>query len=105
MSGKYHVQKWQGDETPDAEKLRAAMESDGYQILDWSDRPGTTYAMHEHAEDQSHCIISGEIEFVIENEGTFVLGAGDRDYLPAGTRHSARVIGDEIVFYMIGAKV
>jgi quercetin dioxygenase-like cupin family protein len=104
MSGKYHIEKWAGPGVPNGNELRAKMEAEGFQVFEWSDRPGITYATHQHEEDQSHCIISGQIEFTIGDEGTFVLGAGDRDFLPAGTPHAARVAGDEIVVYLIGAK-
>jgi quercetin dioxygenase-like cupin family protein len=105
MSDKYQVERWSGAGTPDERELRAKLEAEGYKVLEWSDRPGITYTTHQHEEDQSHCIVSGQIEFTVENAGVFVLGAGDRDYLPAGTPHAARVVGDEVVFYLIGAKV
>lgn len=104
MSGKYHIEKWAGREAPKAASLRIKMESEGYSVFEWSDRPGTIYGMHSHGEDQSHGIISGRLELTVLNEGTFILEAGDRDFMPRDTRHSARVIGDEPVFYLIGAK-
>ncbi|HEV7644856.1 MAG TPA: cupin domain-containing protein [Pyrinomonadaceae bacterium] len=104
MSGQYRIEKWTASDAPTGKALRTQMEADGYNVFEWSDRPGITYGMHRHDDDQSHCIISGQIEFTVENEGTFVLGPGDRDFLPAGTLHSARVVGEEVVFYLIGAK-
>jgi len=53
---------------------------------------------------QSHWIISGELELQVGQE-TYRLRAGDRDFLPANTIHSAFVPGDEAVVYLIGAKV
>jgi len=35
---------------------------------------------------------------------TYTLRAGDRDFLPANTMHSATVPGNEPVIYLIGAK-
>jgi len=35
---------------------------------------------------------------------TYILGPGDRDFLPANTMHSAVVPGDQPVTYLIGAK-
>jgi len=55
-----------------------------------------------HADDQSHWVVSGRLELMVEGYGTFVLEAGDRDFMPAGTYHSARVLGDEPVLYLIG---
>ncbi|MGQ0763577.1 MAG: cupin domain-containing protein [Acidobacteriota bacterium] len=71
--------------------------------FEWTDAPGTKYGPHSHLEDQSHWILSGELELRVGHE-TYTLRAGDRDYLPANTMHSAFVPGDEPVTYLIGAK-
>lgn len=84
-------------------ELREALEQEGYSVFEWSDAPGTHYGAHRHAEDQSHWIVSGELELRIQGE-TYTLRAGDRDYLPANTVHSAFVPGDEPVRYLIGAR-
>ena len=44
-----------------------------------------------------------QLELRVGHE-TYVLRAGDRDFLPANTMHSAFVPGDEPVIYLIGAK-
>ena len=98
----YRIERWQKDDAPNSETLRNLMIREGYRVYQWSDRPGIIYELHEHGEDQSHWIISGALELTIENVSTFVLQAGDRDFMPAGTRHSARVEGDEPVVYLIG---
>jgi quercetin dioxygenase-like cupin family protein len=100
----YRIEKWNEADAPTAEILRTQMERDGYRVFEWSDRAGTTYSKHKHDTDQSHCIISGALELAIEDAGTFILEAGDRDFMPAGTFHSARVIGEEPVVYLIGEK-
>jgi quercetin dioxygenase-like cupin family protein len=87
----------------DAKALRRQLESEGYSVFEWTDAPGTAYGRHSHAEDQSHCVISGRLELTVDDE-TYVLSAGDRDFLPANTVHSAFVPGDESVRYLIGAK-
>ncbi|MER3430243.1 MAG: hypothetical protein C4324_04225, partial [Blastocatellia bacterium] len=76
----------------------------GYEVYQWADSPGAVYGLHMHLEDQSHWIISGSLEVSIESVGTVVLSAGDRDFMPAGCYHSARVVGDVPVIYLIGAK-
>ena len=60
--------------------------------------------MHFHNEAQSHWIISGQLEITVQSVGTFLLKAGDRDFMPANTYHSARVIGEEPVMYLIGSR-
>lgn len=104
MSG-YRVVRWQEIYAPNAAMLRVRMEHEGYRVFQWGDRAEATYALHKHNEDQSHWIISGELELTIERVGTFVLKAGDRDFIPAHTWHSARVPGEEPVVYLIGEKI
>jgi mannose-6-phosphate isomerase-like protein (cupin superfamily) len=97
------VERWNSVEAPNARELRERLEDEGYRVFEWIDAPGTVYDLHVHAEDQSHWIISGELELSIGDE-QYTLRAGDRDYLPAYTRHTAAVRGDEAVIYLIGAK-
>ncbi len=105
MNSGYKVEKWNKDIAPNAGELRLQMEHEGYNVFQWSDSPGRTYEIHSHGEDQSHWIISGELELDVQGYGIVNLEAGDRDFMPANTRHSARVISDESVVYLIGAKV
>lgn len=100
----YRVEKWDRVEKPDSDILRAVLETEGYRVYQWSDPPSVVYGLHKHSEDQSHWIISGSLELTIEGFGTVVLNAGDRDFMPAGAFHSARVIGNEAVVYLIGEK-
>ena len=97
------VERWKEAGEPDAAELRRRLQHEGYSVFQWSDAPGTEYGPHAHGEDQSHWIISGELELRVGRE-VYKLCAGDRDYLPSGTVHSAFVPGDEPVVYIIGAK-
>ena len=104
MADGYRVEKWNGDGTPDTEILRERMEAGGYGVFRWCDRPAAVYDMHTHGDDQSHWVISGRLMLTVSGFGEVELGPGDRDFMPAGTEHSARVVGDEPVVYLIGAK-
>ncbi|HJU56290.1 MAG TPA: cupin domain-containing protein [Pyrinomonadaceae bacterium] len=97
------IERWGGDGPPDKETLRRQMETEGYSVFEWTDAPGTSYGPHSHAEDQSHWIVRGALTLRIGWE-EYTLRAGDRDYLPANTEHSAVVPRDESVLYLIGAK-
>lgn len=97
------VQRWQGAARPDRAKLHATLEAEGYSVYAWTDGPHATYAPHTHADDQSHWIVSGAIALTVGSE-EYVLRAGDRDWLPANTLHSARVVGSEPVTYLVGSK-
>lgn len=97
------IERWSESSAPDSEVLKALLRDEGYSVFQWSDAPGTKYGPHAHAEDQSHWILSGELELRVGHE-TYTLRAGDRDFLPANTMHSAFVPGDGPVTYLIGAK-
>lgn len=101
----YRVEKWGEDKAPNEVKLRNILVSEGYSVFRWSDSPNAVYGMHKHNNDQSHWIISGALELTIENAGTFVLEPGDRDFMPAGTFHAARVVSREPVVYLTGEKI
>lgn len=100
----YRVVRWTEIYAPNAAMLRFTLEREGFRVYQWADRAEMFYARHKHDEDQTHWIISGSLELTVENRGTFVLEAGDRDFMPAGTFHTARVVGDEPVVYLIGEK-
>ncbi|HEX6127371.1 MAG TPA: cupin domain-containing protein [Pyrinomonadaceae bacterium] len=102
MKTDYKVVRATDPGKPDAAELRQTMSDEGYRVYQWSDAPGTVYSSHQHPTHQSHWIISGKLELEVCDVGTFVLQPGDRDFMPAGTYHSARVLGDESVVYLIG---
>ena len=97
------VQRWQRAERPAEPTLRAELEAEGYSVYAWTDGPGATYPPHTHGDDQSHWVVRGAIALTVGGE-EYVLQAGDRDWLPAGTVHSARVVGQEPVTYLVGSK-
>jgi quercetin dioxygenase-like cupin family protein len=97
------IERWHDDHAPNASELRQRLQSEGYGVFQWTDAPGTKYGPHAHDEDQSHWILSGALELRVGHE-TYTLRAGDRDFLPARTIHSAFVPGDEPVVYLIGAQ-
>ena len=105
MGQKYRIQKWSEVYSPNPAMLRHVMASEGYRIYQWSDRPGAFYSWHMHAEDQSHWVVSGTLELTVKDFGTFILEAGDRDFMPAGTYHTASVASDEPAIYLIGEKI
>ena len=97
------VNRWNETDEPDERELTRRLRAEGYDVFRWSDPPGRTYGLHSHGEDQSHWIVRGALALTVEGV-EYVLGPGDRDFLPAGTLHSARVVGAESVHYLIGSK-
>lgn len=84
--------------------LRHILVSEGYTVFQWGDSPGSALPTHKHDNDQTHWIISGALEMTVERFGTFILEPGDRDFMPAGTYHSARILGEGHAVYLIGEK-
>ena len=97
------IDRWSESSLPNPEELKQRLQSEGYSVFEWSDAVGTKYGPHAHAEDQSHWIISGELELRAGHEA-YRLRPGDRDYLPANTIHSAFVSGEKALIYLIRAK-
>jgi len=100
----YCLELWKDSYPPNPAMLRLWLTQEDYDVFQWCDSPGTVYGNHMHDEEQSHWILSGTMEITIEHVGTFTLNAGDRDRLPARAYHSARVVGDEPVMYLVGIK-
>lgn len=101
----FRVEKWKEVYAPNAAMLRLNLEREGYRVSQWGDQPEMIYGLHKHSEDQSHWIISGALEISVEGHGSYVLESGDRDFLPAETYHSARVVSKEAVIYLVGEKI
>ena len=64
-------------------------------VLDFVNPPGFAPPLHRHlTEDECFYVISGDARFRCEDE-TFDARAGDLVFLPVGSTHSFRVLGDE----------
>lgn len=99
------IQRWREVYKPNPAVLRFILAAEGCRIFHWVDRAGNVYGIHKHDTDQIHWIISGELEITLERGGSYVLKTGDRDFMPAQTWHSARVLGEEPVSYLVGEKI
>jgi quercetin dioxygenase-like cupin family protein len=100
---RYKLERWNEHRKPNAAALLYRLHKEGYDVMDWTDAPGTVYPPHLHTEDQCHWVISGELQLMVGPE-TYTLSAGDRDFLLANTLHAAFVPGEEPVRYLVGVK-
>jgi mannose-6-phosphate isomerase-like protein (cupin superfamily) len=101
------IERWREPYQPNPAMLRLILVRQGYEPYQWSERLGTYYGWHFHDEEQVHWIIKGELEVTVQSFGrnyTYRLKAGDRDLMPAGMYHTARVIGETDLLYLIGIK-
>ena len=79
------------------------MESEGYEVASYAYRDGTVFPPHEHAQDKCDAVLEGVLRVTVGSE-RYDLGPGDRLYLPAGTRHSAEVVGSKTVVSLDGTR-
>lgn len=102
MAFDYRVERWKQPYPPNPAMLRRELTHEGYDVFQWADRPNTSHGSKKNPQAQSHWIVSGNLEIVVERVGRYVLGPGDRDFMPADTYHTLRVLGNEPVLYMVG---
>lgn len=77
-------------------RLRRELRERGYRVTRYVYPPGTAFPEHHHDVDKIDAVLAGRFELVLE--GTrHVLGPGQWVEVPAGARHTARVLGDEPV--------
>lgn len=98
----YRIEKWSEAYPPNPAMLWLRLSREGYTIQQWADLPNTFRGSQKLENAKSHWVVSGTLEIDVEYLGRFVLGPGDRDFMPANAYHTARVIGEEPVVYLVG---
>lgn len=92
------IERW--DRQRDGELSEAAMrrrlEARGYAVGRYVYPPGTRFPEHTHAVDKIDAVLAGRFRLTMHGRSV-VLEAGDALLVPAGTVHSAEVVGDEPV--------
>lgn len=84
--------------------LRAAIEARGFAVSRYVYPPGTRFGAHSHGVDKIDAVLSGRFRVGLHGR-TVVLGAGDRLFVPAGTEHTAEVVGTEPVVSLDAVRV
>lgn len=92
------VERW--DEERDGpyseDALRRKLEQRGYRVTRYSYPPGTVFPDHTHAVEKVDAVVAGRFRMTTA-DGEVILEAGDALQVPAGTVHSAEVVGNEPV--------
>jgi quercetin dioxygenase-like cupin family protein len=82
---------------------RRRLEAEGFSVIRYDYPPGTVFGDHKHPVDKKDAVVSGCL--LIRAEGReFFLHPGDALPVPAGTVHSAEVIGNETVISLDGTR-
>lgn len=97
------IVRWDKPTPLTQEEAEARLHQEGYESYCWHDVSGSGYPRHKHQFDECLWILKGEIEFTIA-EKSYLLGKGDRIYLPANLIHSASVRDRSGVTYVVGQK-
>ena len=67
--------------------------------------PGTAFGNHKHPGEEIIYILEGELEYIVEGKSPVTLKAGEVLFIPAGTIHSAKNIGNtkasELATYIV----
>jgi quercetin dioxygenase-like cupin family protein len=83
--------------------MKRRLEAEGFTVARYVYPPGTHFGDHKHAMDKKDAVLKGR--FLIRALGRdFILGPGDALPVPAGTIHSAEVIGDDPVVSLDAAR-
>ncbi|HXE75608.1 MAG TPA: cupin domain-containing protein [Candidatus Xenobia bacterium] len=91
------IEHWQKDWGPLSEgAMRKRLEAEGYSVRRYTYPPGTYFSAHTHEVDKKDAVLRGRLKIGAEGR-EFVLEAGDMIEIPAGTVHTAEVIGEEAV--------
>jgi quercetin dioxygenase-like cupin family protein len=98
------LEHWDDADGPPTEKRMAlALESEGYEVAVYAYKEGTIFPEHLHAQDKCDAVVEGTLRITI-GQTPYDLKSGDRLYLPAGTRHTAEVIGTKTVLSLDGTR-
>lgn len=83
--------------------MRKKLEQEGFSVIAYTYSPGTYFPEHSHSVDKKDTVLSGKFRMTALGS-EFVLGPGDMLLVPAGTIHTAEVIGQESVVSLDATK-
>lgn len=95
---KVEIERWdrERDGPPSERTLRERLEGRGYRVSRYVYPPGTRFDEHTHAVDKIDAVVSGRFRMRVADREV-LLGPGDAVAVPAGTPHTAEVVGEEPV--------
>ena len=83
--------------------MRKRLEDEGFSVITYTYSPGTYFSEHSHTVDKKDTVLSGKFKMTALGK-KFILGPGDMLLVPAGTIHTAEVIGDDSVISLDATK-
>lgn len=83
--------------------MEQRLAQEGYSVSKYHYPPGTYFPPHTHAVDKKDTVLRGRLKIGWEG-GAVILERGDMIEIPAGTSHSAEVVGPETVVSLDATK-
>jgi len=83
--------------------IKHSLKEEGYNIYVYSYPGGMCFPMHVHDHDTIHVVLSGSLKVSMDGEDHY-LTPGERFIIPAGTMHSAEIIGETPVVCLDATK-
>ena len=80
------------------EKIKHAMQEEGFSPLTITDNPGFVYHPHQHAQTKYLVCLEGSMKVTV-NSKTYDFEPGDKLIIPGNTKHSALVGENGCVFF------
>lgn len=97
--------RWTQNELPMLDILRQELGKQGFRVSEWTDRPGTVYPVHQHAQAEVRWVVRGQLRVGLPEQGQeIILDAGDRLELDPNELYWADVETPRPVMYLIGTK-
>ena len=91
------VEHWREEWGPLSEAaMRKRLEAEGYSVSRYTYPPGTYFSAHTHEVGKKDTVLRGRLKIGAEGKEV-VLEPGDMIEIPAGTAHTAEVIGADAV--------
>lgn len=88
------ISRWQAPKQPNLQQVKMLFEMENLEPIEEKIEPQTKIKEHRHPFGEVRIIVSGEMLFNISGN-QFVLRSGDRVEIPANTKHSYSVQGEE----------
>lgn len=88
------VQRWQAPITPSIEQMKMILHSEGLSFTEERYQTSDKIDIHKHPFEEVRLLVSGAMIYNLSGN-KLLLRAGDRIEIPANTKHSTEVHGEE----------
>lgn len=91
------------EDSDGTDALKEQLQSEGFDVYQWTGRPGGAYLDYIHTQDEVVCVLSGTANVKVADDHDTVK-RGDRIDVPANTYHSLTVTSTEPFVVLTGMR-